>query len=238
MTRFPKVVTTPHYHLWTDALHARALSHQANNRWDRGTYIRWCITTAWSTLETACQDATGDIEISYSFRRKLDSAIQSMELPPLTWGQGIWQEVVKIQDLRKRYMHRFVTEKDLFPEAKVADEAIKTIRSAIIEIYSHVGRPAPPWTADNDDRGWDKGSRSMAALTAVHADADTESEQAIRVCYVTMEREFTSDVLPSGSDWKPYAEGLLKNVNVPISKIRVYRGSDLIHDQDVEMRGA
>ena len=53
-----------------------------------------------------------------------------------------------------------------------------------------------------------------------------------------MEREHTSDVLPPDSDWKPYTEGLLKSVNVPISKIRVYRGSDLIHDQDVEMRGA
>lgn len=134
-------------------------------------------------------------------------------------------------------MHRFVTETDLFPEANVADDAINAIRSAIIEIYSHVGCPVPPWTADNDDRGWDKGSRSMAALSAVHAGADTDSEETIRVCYVAKEREFTSDVLPPDFDWRPYAEGLLKRVNVPISKIRVYRGSDLIHDQDIEMRG-
>jgi hypothetical protein len=161
-----------------------------------------------------------------------------MGLLPLTWGQGIWQKVTKVQDLRKGYTHRFVTARDLFPEASVADDAIETIRDAIIEIYGHVGRPAPPWADDNDDRGWDKGSRSIAALSAIHAGADTDNDQTIHVCYVAMEREFTSDVLPPGTDWNPYVEGLLKSVKVPISKIRVYCGSDLIHDQHVEMRGA
>jgi hypothetical protein len=36
-----KLIENNHYHIWTDALHARALAHEASNRWDRGTYVRW-----------------------------------------------------------------------------------------------------------------------------------------------------------------------------------------------------
>lgn len=67
-----KVVESPHYHLWTDALHARSLARQAHNKWDRGTYVRWCVNTSWTALEVACQDSTEDPNISYSFRKNLD----------------------------------------------------------------------------------------------------------------------------------------------------------------------
>lgn len=46
-----KLIENNHYHIWTDALHARALSHEASNRWDRGTYVRWTLMTAWIALE-------------------------------------------------------------------------------------------------------------------------------------------------------------------------------------------
>ncbi len=59
-----KLVENNHYHLWTDALYARALSREANNRWDRGTYVRWALLTAWIALEIACQDALEEPNIS------------------------------------------------------------------------------------------------------------------------------------------------------------------------------
>ena len=71
---YPKVVENPHYHLWTDALHACALAHEAHNKWDRGTYVRWAVTTSWTVLEIACQDALEERNISYSFRRNLNAA--------------------------------------------------------------------------------------------------------------------------------------------------------------------
>ena len=71
---FPKIVEGPHYHLWTDALHARALAKQANNRWDRGTYVRWTVTTAWTVLEMACEDALETPGIGRRFKENRDAA--------------------------------------------------------------------------------------------------------------------------------------------------------------------
>jgi hypothetical protein len=79
----PKIVTSPHYHLWTDALHGRALARDAHNKWDRGTYVQWTVTTSWTVLEIACQDALGEPNISYSFRRNLDASIKAQGIPAL-----------------------------------------------------------------------------------------------------------------------------------------------------------
>lgn len=100
-----KLIRDNHYHLWTDALHARELARQTNNKWDRGTYVRWAITTAWTVLEMACQDALDDKKISYSFRENIDKAITSKALPKLDWGKGIWQKVSAIQTLRINCVH-------------------------------------------------------------------------------------------------------------------------------------
>ena len=84
----PKIIESPHYHLWTDALHARALARKANNKWDRGTYVRWAVTTSWSVLEIACQNALNEPNISYSFRKNLDTAIENQNIDRLEWGSG------------------------------------------------------------------------------------------------------------------------------------------------------
>lgn len=90
---YPKIVNDAHYHVWTDALHGRALSHQANNKWDRGTYIRWTITSAWTALETACEEALSVSGIGRRFKDNLNTAVSERGLPPLEWGEGIWQRV-------------------------------------------------------------------------------------------------------------------------------------------------
>jgi hypothetical protein len=235
---YPKIVQTPRYHIWTDALHARSLAQQANNKWDRGTYVRWCVSTSWTALEIACQDATSATDISYSFRRNLDGALSRLNLPRIDWGKGVWQKVIAFQETRKNYMHRFVSEADLFPRADVADGAIATTREAIIAIYTHVNRPVPPWSADDDDRGWDSGRKPTANLTAVHRGADQSDDETLYVRFVLNGREHTSDVLPPGTEWLSYCEGLLSCANFPIERIRVYRGAKLIHDEATNLRGA
>lgn len=82
-TKVPKLVTSTHYHLWTDALHARALAAQSRNTWDRGAYVRWAVNTAWTVFETACEDALSTSGLGNRFKEKLDQA--SLPLPYQRW---------------------------------------------------------------------------------------------------------------------------------------------------------
>ncbi len=100
-----KIVTNPHYHVWTDALHARELARQAQNRWDRGTYVRWAVTTAWTAFEMCCADALGVTGLGMRFRERVDEAIVQKGLARLDWGRGIWQQILKVYDTRISYAH-------------------------------------------------------------------------------------------------------------------------------------
>jgi hypothetical protein len=233
----PKIVENPHYHLWTDALHARTLAHQANNKWDRGTYVRWTVATAWTVLEIACQDALNDLEISYSFRKNLDTAIDRQGFQRLEWGSGVWQRVTALQKKRKGYVHRFLSEPNLFPEAKIADEAIDVVRTAVEAIYQHVGRPPPAWIQDADDRGWDTGRQGGASVTLIHQGAVEDDPRVIKIFYVYLGSERLSDVFPSGTDYQPYVNDLIHRVRVPISAVRVYEGDLLVYEKETKMRG-
>ena len=89
----PTIVDSTQCHLWTDALHARQLAREALNKWDRGTYVRMCVTTSWTALEVACQDALSCTDISYRFKENLDRAIAAASLPSLDWSTGTWDVV-------------------------------------------------------------------------------------------------------------------------------------------------
>ncbi|MDY6935081.1 MAG: hypothetical protein SVZ03_12775 [Spirochaetota bacterium] len=234
---YPKNVNNNHYHLWTDALHARALAHQAINKWDRGTYVHWTITTAWVVLEIACQDALKEPNISYSFKQNLDAAIAKKNLPKLDWGKGIWQKVTKIQELRKTYSHRFISVNNLFPESNLANDTIIVIREAIKNIYIHVGKDSPVWVEDDDDRGWDANNRMMTNLTVIRDGADEDNPNVIKIVYMYKGKEQVSEILPPGIDPTAYVERLIKNVKVPINAIRVYQGDQLVNEHSLRMRG-
>lgn len=236
---YPKIIETPHYHLWTDALHARSLAHQARNKWDRGTYVRWTVTTAWTVLEIACQEALEDNNISYSFQKNIDAAIERKSLPSLDWGQGLWQKVTDIQKTRKGYVHRFLMVNDLFLGPEVADNAITVIREAVVSIYSHANRIPPAWIQDDEDKGWDGngGSKMSGAASLIHAGASLDDPKVIKICYIRDNKEHISEVLPPGSDPMPYLEDLIQHVTVPISGVRAYEGNKIVFSKDLPMRG-
>lgn len=234
---YPKIVENPHYHLWTDALHARSLAHQAHNKWDRGTYVRWAVTTAWTVLEIACQVALSEPNISYRFRENLDAVIEKQGFSKLDWGRGLWQQVAELQEKRKGYMHRFISQSNLFSQAIVADQAIDIACAAIKAIYQHVGSPPPPWIQDDADRGWDNGRRCGANLTLTHAGASEDDPKVIRICFIQDGIENVSEVLQSGTDYAPYVDDLIRRIQVPITSVRVYEGPTLIHERATRMRG-
>ena len=238
MNFVPKVVETNHYHLWTDVLHARALAHQAPNRWDCGSYVRWTVIIGWTVLEIACQEALEDDSISYSFRRNLDKAVQQHGLQPIDWGSGTWQNVTKLQMTRKAYVHRFASVGDTFPAPAIADEAVVVVRAGVGAVHEMVGQKAPQWIEDDSDRGWAARGGSVAHAGKIWAGASADDPLAIRVSYVCDDGEYESDIMPPDADYEPVIYGLLRAINIPISRINVRRGEKLMHTMDVNMRGA
>lgn len=231
-----KYVDSNHYHLWSDALHARALAHQTKNRWDRGTYIRWCINTAWTVLEMSCQDALDDNNISYSFQKNLNEALKAKSFPKLKWGEGLWQNITQIQELRKDSVHRFANEVNLFPEASIGDMVIDVIRKAIVDIYQHTGNKVPKWVADDDDPGWDKGVSFVHTIGTVKG-ADMNDPCSILIKYIYQDREYVSDVLPPEYDWQSRFETLIEGIRVPITKAIVCQGDKILKEQIFSIRG-
>ena len=227
-----KLIENNHYHIWTDALHARALVHEASNRWDRGTYVRWSVMTAWIALEIACQDALEEPKISYSFKDNLNKAIEEKSFAKLDWSKGIWQQVLQVQQYRKNCVHRFSQETDLFPDASMADDTIAIARQAIIEIYKHVGKNVPLWINDDTDQGWAKkgGFSLFGNAYTTPPGLDEHAPDTIKVTYIYKDKENIREVLPAGTDPNPQVDRLIATIGLPISGIKVYRGKEVIQE--------
>ena len=188
-------------------------------------------------LEIACQDALEEQNISYTFKVNLDDAVERKSLPSLDWSRGIWQKVIEVQNFRKNYIHRFISEQNLFPEANLADYAIQVIREAVKEIYIHSRKTPPKWIEDNEDRGWDEGDGTFGNAVVIRAGADVNDPDSIKITYVYKDREYVTEVLPPGSDPSPSVESLIENIRIPISSIKVYRGNELTYERSLPMRG-
>ena len=235
----PKLIDCNHYLLWTDALHSRKLASQTKSKWDKATYVRTTILLAWTVLEIACQDSLGKPEISYSFKRKIDEAISDLNLPPLIWGNGIWQKVTQLQTLRKNIVHRFANEPDLFPDNDIADFAIEVVRDAIKSIYVHANIDFPRWVDDDADTGWPGsgvGLTDSVSVTVIKKGAQG-AENPIKIYYIANGKESLSDVLAPNDDYQPYVDSILNNSTVPISEIRVIQGSNEIFHESYNIRG-
>ena len=233
-----KIVDNPHYHIWTDALHARALAQQASNRWDKGAYVRWALTTAWTAFEVACEDALNVSGLGNRFKSKVDDELVKKSLPALDWGQGLWQNVLKIYSLRKEYVHQNISQSRLFANVAEADEAIHVLRDAIRTIYNYVGKAIPSWVDDDYDRGWDKGINPFAHGKVLHQGAKENDPGCIKIAYVYKDYEYISDVFHPGTDTKGLVDDLLQRLQAPVTSVRVYQGSTLVEERNVQIRGA
>jgi hypothetical protein len=235
----PTIVDSTQCHVWTDALHARQLAREAHNKWDRGTYVRMCVTTAWIALETSSQEALQAPSIGYRFKENLDEAVAAAGLPALNWSSGVWQKVRQLQECRKNYVHRFASLSDMFPSAPLADDAILTVREGIKDIYRRLGQLAPKWVDIDDSRGWQsRPTVRPVVLTLGHFGVDLADPNAVRVYMVMNGEEKLTTVLPPGYDHAYAVTELLARVGVPIEGIRVYAADELVQDLVVSMRGS
>ncbi|MEW6145739.1 MAG: hypothetical protein AB1598_12040 [Thermodesulfobacteriota bacterium] len=239
--RITKLITSNQYHLWTDALHARALARQSDNEWDRGAYVRWAVNTAWTVFEVVCEDVTGASGLGNRFKDNLNEALADGGYPVIKWGEGIWQRVANLYEERKRYTHRGITDADLFPELSVAENAISVIRKAIINIHNHVSKEPPDWAYDDADYGLiESGAKLFSpSIHLTHMNAkEFPHEDSIRIVIVSQGKETETDVFPPGASYQARIEELIKGSNVPMTAIKVYQGDTLIEEYDVRIRGS
>lgn len=230
-------IDSTEYHLWTDVLHAKELSHQARNKWDRSSYVRWCIITGWTVLEMVFRQVLNNEKIGYSFKENVNQAVEDLGLPKINWGKGTWQKILHLRDVRKEYIHTKLEKEKLFLDSSYADDYVNGIQEGIIAIYGHANKPIPKWVYYFEDRGWDFGNGSMGHATLIRQGAQREDPQSIIVTYVYKGREFESDILPFDADYLKVVQGLADSIRIPITCIKVYQRGNVIYEEQVIMRG-
>lgn len=234
----PKSVNTPSYHVWTDALHARSLAAETNDKWDRGAYVRWAILSAWTAFESACADALDESRFGYRFKEDLNAAIKKRDLTKIDWESRNWQKILEIQQRRNDYTHLRVPQSRLFLEEKEAEESIQALRIGIIDVYERANKPRPNWVDADAMPGWkiSGGFTVSVSTTLIHAGANEDDPNSIRIAYVYEGKDYVTEVLPLGTDPKPVVDKLLREISLPISAVRVYEGKTLIEETLTPLR--
>jgi hypothetical protein len=179
------------------------------------------------------------------FRRSLDEEFDKKAIARLDFGSGVWSRInSKTKDARKKYAHFGVTLSDRFPSIEVAEDAIKTIREAIHDIYARMGKPSPKWVNLDESGGWPQTRGvgiSMAHLAVSRTGADPNAPDTYRIVLVTETGEEKPTIYLAGTtpeeDVFEEVEDLLGRLNVAFSAVRVYRGQDLIYEENLDMRG-
>jgi hypothetical protein len=219
------------------------MAKEAPNNYLGSMCVRNAVLSAWTTLEMACCDALGIQKLQSDFRRSLDAEFAGKGLTPLDFGSGLWQKInTLIKGYRTTFAHAGVDIKDRFPPVLVAVEAVETIRQAIHDIYAKTGKSSPPWVDLNQSDGWPqtRGGGMQAHLTVLEGPIDKGAPNVFKISLVT----------PAGDEketrWLPEntpmdeimdrVEQILGGLNVPFKGIRVYRGQDLLVDENFEMR--
>ena len=238
LTEF-KIVDSVHYHLWTDALHARKLAHDTDNDWNRGAYVRWAVQSAWTSFESLASALLNVEGLGNRFRDSFDEATVAQNIPAIDWGSGTWQQVMDVYSQRKQFAHvrPSIDRGKLLASALLADNAISVIRRAIKELSQLVGQPAPPWVSDDDDSGFSVGKGDTGAhVICIRSGAREQGRDAIRITYLYQDQERVAEILPAGSDYRAAWELLLGKLTVPITTLRAYSGQTLLEEQPIRPR--
>jgi hypothetical protein len=149
-----KLVSSPEYHLWCDALHARELARTTTDDWSRGTYVRWTITSAFTVLEMCCKDALNVSQFSNGLKSGINQELIALRIPRIDWNNGIWKKVLDLRDVRNYYVHENAAQRELWPGQSKGEDAIITVRNAVCDIYQKVNKPSPNWINDDPINGF------------------------------------------------------------------------------------
>jgi hypothetical protein len=207
----------PRTQLWRDALTFRQMATEDHNNSLRSMCVRNAVLTAWTTLQMACCDALEIAKIN-RFKDDLKAAIKQAGKTPIDFGSGLWKDILEILQTRNDYVHRGIIISERFPPVSVAEEAVKTIRNAIKDIYVRTGKNPPRWVDLDTSRGWPqtRGIGIRAHLTVFRGVMNDPN--AVNISLVTPAgQEKETIVLPPNTpeeDILDEVEQLLGNLNV------------------------
>ena len=237
-----KVIDSIQYHVWSDALHARALARQTENPWDRGAYVRWAIQTAWTAFENVCMDTLGARNLGMRFKEHFNEAVLAKGLAPVEWGKGIWQRLLGVYAVRKEFVHVIpsISHARLLTPVQEADTTIEVLRDGIKAVCDLTGDPHPPWVADDSDQGW-HGSQTGFGATAygcvLRGGVSEDDPSAVRITFDHGGQEHVSEIAPPGTPHGPLLDKLILGLNVPVAIVRAYRGNELLEERHPNIRG-
>ena len=106
---------------------------------------------------------------------------------------------------------------------------------------THVGKIAPSWISEDKARGWSGasgGAGLTAHLTVIRAGVNEDDPNAVKLAYVYKDRLHLSEILPAGSEYKDKLYQLLNDLVVPVTAVCAYKGTDLLEEIPVRMRGS
>ncbi|MCC6366315.1 MAG: hypothetical protein IT165_22590 [Bryobacterales bacterium] len=220
------------------------MAKQAPSNYLQSMCVRNALLAAWTTLEMACRDALGVTRFKgQDFKRNLNEELRAQGKPPVDFGTGTWGLLSsKTLKHRTEYAHAGVRLADRFPSVSHADDAIAWVRQAIHDIYGRMGKTPPKWIDHDQSTGWPtEGTRFGAFGTVTRQSADPSQPGVVKIVLVTPDgEERTTEYLSSTTtDEEIYGwiEDVLGKLNSPFARIRAYRGVDVIHDEELEIRG-
>ena len=226
---------------WTDALHARELARTTRNAWDRGSYVRWAVNSTWTAFEGFISESLGAKRIGNRFKEEVDKAVAELRYSPLNWGNGIWQQVLKVYGWRKSLTHLGSTslqEVEVFLSCARADEAINTLRAAIAALAAHCSMSVPLWAEDNADTGWKgPGTNSYPPSLLLTTKIATEQDEKLAIGYVTERGCNWAYILGAQEDPQQRLGELLRGIIVSVEAVVVYQGIDVKQYIPLRTRG-
>src|SRR5438309_908508 len=101
-------------------------------------------------------DALGATNLGMRFKDHFDESVAAKGLPNVDWGSGLWQRILGVYGVRKKFVHVVpsIARDSLMTPVVEAETAVEVLREGIKAVSLMVGPRCPPWADDDGDSGW------------------------------------------------------------------------------------
>ena len=245
-------------HLWSDALFARRRARESDDRsnapnkqgkdlanalqevrrnqnlWERGSFVRWTVSTAWSTMEQLFKVELG-LPSLHGIPAVLEEKMLAKGFIPIQSLSPLWLRIDGLRRERNAFTHGSLTYQQRMAPLDLADQAIRDCRSAVLDSFSCIGRTAPSWIHQDDVPG--NVPTSIGVLSVSGSDLHAAGDP-VRIVAIFGGEEFGSRELRGDEDPYPHVQQMIESSIVPLDGVRIYRGQALEDEFVARERGS